>query len=51
LIIAVDRPLDMVRTITNVTGDAAVSMLVAQKLGKLGTPKEKKWDDYYDQVA
>ncbi|MFK7981852.1 MAG: dicarboxylate/amino acid:cation symporter [Saprospiraceae bacterium] len=51
LIIAVDRPLDMVRTITNVTGDAAVSMLVAQKLGKLGEPKEKKWDDHYEEVA
>ncbi len=51
LIIAVDRPLDMVRTITNVTGDAAVSMLVAHKLGKLGEPKEKKWDDHYEEVA
>lgn len=51
LIIAVDRPLDMVRTITNVTGDAAVSMLVAKKLGKLHEPKEKKWDDHYEKVA
>lgn len=51
LIIAVDRPLDMVRTIVNVTGDATVSMLVASKLGKLGTPVEKKWDDNYDKVA
>lgn len=51
LIIAVDRPLDMVRTVTNVTGDATVSMLVAKHLGKLGEPKEKKWDDFYDQVA
>ncbi len=51
LIIAVDRPLDMVRTITNVTGDATVSMLVAKKLGKLGEPKEKKWDDHYEKVA
>lgn len=51
LIIAVDRPLDMVRTITNVTGDATVSMLVAKKLGKLGEPVEKKWDDHYEQVA
>jgi len=51
LIIAVDRPLDMVRTITNVTGDATVAMLVAKKLDKLGVPKEKKWDDHYEQVA
>lgn len=51
LIIAVDRPLDMVRTIVNVTGDATVSMLVAAKLGKLGTPVEKKWDDNYEKVA
>ncbi|MEM1124895.1 MAG: dicarboxylate/amino acid:cation symporter, partial [Bacteroidota bacterium] len=51
LIIAVDRPLDMVRTVVNVTGDATVSMLVASKLGKLGTPVEKKWDDHYEQVA
>lgn len=51
LIIAVDRPLDMVRTVTNVTGDATVAMLVANKLGKLGKPKEKKWDDNYDAVA
>ncbi len=35
LIFAVDRPLDMCRTITNVTGDAAVSMLVAKSVGKL----------------
>ena len=34
-----------------VTGDATVSMLVAKKLGKLGEPKEKKWDDHYEQVA
>lgn len=39
LIFAVDRPLDMCRTITNVTGDAAVSMLVAKSVGKL--KKEK----------
>ena len=32
LIFAIDRPLDMCRTIVNVTGDAAVSMLVAQSI-------------------
>ena len=35
LIFAVDRPLDMCRTIVNVTGDATVSMLVAKSVGKL----------------
>ena len=33
LIFAIDRPLDMCRTIVNVTGDAAVSMLVGKSLG------------------
>ncbi|MHA7944331.1 dicarboxylate/amino acid:cation symporter [Formosa sp. 3Alg 14/1] len=47
LIFAVDRPLDMCRTTVNITGDAAVSMLVAKSVGKLGEPKEKHWDDNY----
>lgn len=47
LIFAVDRPLDMVRTITNVTGDATVSIIVAKSLGKLGPPHVREWDDYY----
>jgi len=47
LIFAVDRPLDMCRTVVNVTGDAAVSMLVAKSVGKLGEPKVKDWDDDY----
>ena len=46
LIFAVDRPLDMCRTTVNVTGDAAVSMIVAKTMGKLGTPKRKEWDDH-----
>ena len=50
LIFAVDRPLDMCRTVVNVTGDATVSMLVAKSLGKLSTPKPKEWDDNYDKV-
>ncbi|MCB9270040.1 MAG: dicarboxylate/amino acid:cation symporter [Lewinellaceae bacterium] len=37
LIMAVDRPLDMMRTIANVTSDACVSILVASKLKKLKT--------------
>ena len=40
LIIAVDRPLDMCRTIVNVKGDAAVSMIVAKSVGKLKDPKD-----------
>ena len=35
LIFAIDRPLDMCRTIVNVTGDAAVSLLVGNSLGKV----------------
>lgn len=47
LIFAVDRPLDMCRTTVNVTGDAAVSMLVAKSVGKLGEPHVRDWDDNY----
>ena len=50
LIFAVDRPLDMCRTVINVTGDATVSMLVAKSVGKLGEPNVKNWDDNYDEV-
>ena len=51
LIFAVDRPLDMCRTVVNVTGDATVSMLVAKSQGKLGDPKVKDWDDNYRPKA
>lgn len=47
LIFAVDRPLDMCRTVVNVTGDATVSMLVAKSEGRLGKPKVQDWDDNY----
>ncbi|BFP43318.1 dicarboxylate/amino acid:cation symporter [Flavobacteriaceae bacterium GF1] len=50
LIFAVDRPLDMCRTVVNVTGDATVSMVVAKSVGKLGEPRIKEWDDHYDEV-
>ena len=50
LIFAVDRPLDMLRTVINITGDATVSMLVAKSVGKLGEPHVKEWDDNYDAV-
>lgn len=36
LIFAIDRPLDMCRTTINITGDAAVSMIVAKSVDKLG---------------
>jgi proton glutamate symport protein len=48
LIFAVDRPLDMCRTVVNVTGDATVSMIVAKSQGKLGVPHVKDWDDNYE---
>ena len=50
LIFAVDRPLDMLRTTINVTGDATVSMIVAKSVGKLGDPKLENWDDNYNEV-
>lgn len=52
LIFAVDRPLDMCRTTVNVTGDAAVSMIVGKSVGKLNEhPTEKKWDDNYHPIS
>jgi Na+/H+-dicarboxylate symporter len=47
LIFAVDRPLDMCRTVVNVTGDATVAMMVAKSVDKLHEPKVKDWDDNY----
>ncbi|TXB66764.1 dicarboxylate/amino acid:cation symporter [Vicingus serpentipes] len=47
LIFAIDRPLDMCRTTVNVTGDAAVSMIIANSFGKLREPIVKNWDDNY----
>jgi proton glutamate symport protein len=47
LIFAVDRPLDMCRTVANVTGDATVSMIVAKSENKLGDPSVREWDDHY----
>lgn len=40
LILAVDRPLDMLRTVTNVTGDVAVAMIVGKSVGKLNDIEE-----------
>ena len=50
LIFAVDRPLDMCRTVINVTGDATVSTLIAKLESKLHTPKPKDWDDHWEEV-
>ena len=50
LIFAVDRPLDMLRTTVNVTGDATVSMIVAKSLGKIHDPKPKNWDDNLENL-
>ncbi|QDU59130.1 dicarboxylate/amino acid:cation symporter [Aeoliella mucimassa] len=47
LILALDRLLDMMRTVVNVTSDATVSMLVAKSVGMLGEPHPEEWDDYY----
>ena len=51
IIFPIDRPLDMCRTVVNVTGDATVSMMVAKSFGKLGEPHVKEWDDYYKKDA
>ncbi len=51
LIFAVDRPLDMLRTTVNVTGDATVASVVAKSLGKFGEPHVENWDDHLDDVT
>jgi Na+/H+-dicarboxylate symporter len=45
LIFAVDRPLDMVRTIVNVTSDCTVSTIVAKSIGKLNEPEPGPYID------
>ncbi|UQD57251.1 dicarboxylate/amino acid:cation symporter [Flavobacterium sp. K5-23] len=40
LIFAIDRPLDMCRTVVNVTSDATIATIVAKSVGKLNPPKE-----------
>ncbi|WP_321297848.1 dicarboxylate/amino acid:cation symporter [Marinifilum fragile] len=40
LILGIDRPLDMLRTVVNVTGDATVSTIVAKTEGKLTYPPQ-----------
>lgn len=51
LIFAVDRPLDMLRTVVNITGDATVATIVAKSVGKLhDNPKAQNWDDHLEEV-
>ncbi|HZJ20735.1 MAG TPA: dicarboxylate/amino acid:cation symporter [Pricia sp.] len=50
LIFAVDRPLDMLRTVVNVTGDATVAMIVAKSTGSVIKPKVRNWDDNLEEV-
>lgn len=51
LIFAVDRPLDMLRTVVNVTGDATVATIVAKSVDKLhDNPKADNWDDHLEEV-
>ncbi len=45
LILGVDRLLDMLRTMTNVTGDATVATVVAAAEGQLGEPNLSEEDD------
>ncbi|MGA9638432.1 dicarboxylate/amino acid:cation symporter [Flavobacterium sp.] len=40
LIFAIDRPLDMCRTVVNITSDATVATIVAKSVGKLNQSKE-----------
>ncbi|MDP2161421.1 MAG: dicarboxylate/amino acid:cation symporter, partial [Flavobacterium sp.] len=42
LIFAIDRPLDMCRTVTNITSDATIATLVAKSVNKLHQPNEIK---------
>jgi Na+/H+-dicarboxylate symporter len=44
LILGVDRPLDMCRTVLNVTGDATVATAVAASENLLHDPSDRKTD-------
>lgn len=50
LIFAIDRPLDMCRTVVNITSDATVAALIATSQGQLHDPKAKNIDDHYPKV-
>lgn len=49
LIFAIDRPLDMCRTVINITGDAMVSVVVAKSLGKLHHSVQKEKNPLHNQ--
>lgn len=51
LIFAVDRPLDMCRTVANITGDATVSMIVAKTVGKLDVEDDEEPVDEVEELA
>lgn len=44
LILAIDRPLDMLRTSVNITGDSAVACIVASTEGELDTTRTEVFD-------
>jgi Na+/H+-dicarboxylate symporter len=50
LIVSVDRPLDMMRTVINITGDCTVATIIARHFGKLNPPDVKNWDDNKTQA-
>ncbi len=45
LILGIDRPLDMLRTVVNITGDSTVSTLVAKTEGELTYPPVRQNDN------
>ncbi|MCA1757462.1 MAG: dicarboxylate/amino acid:cation symporter [Bacteroidales bacterium] len=49
LIMGIERPLDMMRTVANITGDAAVSTIVASSEGEIGP--EPEITDYAETTA
>lgn len=51
LILGVDRILDMLRTVVNITGDAAVCVLVAHQEGQLGDPHVSDEDEPHFRLS
>jgi Na+/H+-dicarboxylate symporter len=48
LIFAVDRPLDMLRTVVNVSGDTTVATIIAKNMNQIHTPHERTWDEKFE---
>jgi Na+/H+-dicarboxylate symporter len=48
LIFALDRPLDMLRTVVNVSGDATVATIIAKNMNQIHEPKERTWDEKFE---